>query len=59
MQGELPDVFLYLPTSHAVQLPAGPVYPGPHEGMQLVAAALLGGDSVDSGHAAHADVEEL
>ena len=59
MQGELPELFLYLPTSHAVQLPAGPVYPGSQEGRQLLISVLPGGDSVDSGHAAHEDVEEL
>ena len=59
VQGELPELFLYLPTSHAVQLPAGPVYPGSQEGRQLLTSVLPGADSVDSGHAAHEDVEEL
>ena len=59
VHGELPEVFLYFPISHAVQLPAGPVYPGPHERIQLVAAALPGGDSVDDGHAEQLCSEEL
>ena len=35
------------------------LYPGSHEGIQLVAAALPGGDSVDSGHGEHSCREEL
>ena len=59
VQDELPELFLYLPTSHAAQLPAGPVYPGSQEGRQLLTSVLPGADSVDSGHAAHEYVEEL
>ena len=59
VQGELPELFLYLPTSHAVQLPAGPVYPGSQEGTQLLTSVLPGADSVDSGQAVHSCREEL
>ena len=50
LQATLPEVFLYSPISQPVQLPAGPVNPGPHAAMQLALPAV---DSVESGQGEH------
>ena len=59
VQGMLPEASLYVPASHAVQLPAGPVYPESHGEMQLVTSALPRGEKVEFGQDEHSCGEAL